>query len=139
MAKMNYKQIEHCQARLDKLRGSKIGECPEKPEDLDVTVVMKEIYTGERRISSAQLRAACEAYLQSGGGYRRDHLEDLLVEAIYKKENAKALIIYEDRAAKFKALCKRVDGEITRITDEIVLGDQQAAMGLIASFEAWKP
>ena len=137
MSKMNYKQIEHCQKRLATLRGSKVGKSPREPDQLDEEVFLRSIATGERRITPAQLREACDLKLKRDS-YNFD-LEDALLDVVYLKDNAKALLIHKDRKAKFHALCSRVDHEITRIEDEIVLGDQDAARALIAAFESWTP
>ncbi len=137
MSKMNYKQIEHCQARLRSLRGSKVGKSPSKPDGPDEIKFLKEVASGVRRIQPATLRNACQRKVDSSNSYK--DLEDYLLEICYEKDNAKALLVFEDRTAKFQALCKRVDAEVTRIEDEIVLGDQQAAMALLAAFTLWKP
>ncbi len=137
MAKMNYKQIEHCQQRLSKLRASKVGQVPAKPKGRSETELLKAIATGSFRLQPALLREACQRKLDSNNHYK--DLEDFIIEIVYDKENAKALKIYEDRKAKFDELCAIVDTEITRIEDEIVLGDQKAAMDLIKAFETWTP
>lgn len=136
MAKMNYKQIEHCQQRLHALRCSKVGKTPEKPRGPHEDKFLREIADGTRRIQPAVLRQACDAKSRNNNGYK--DLEDYLIEICYEKDNAKALLIYEDRTDKYNAVCKRVDTEVTRIEDEIVLGDQQAAMALLKAFELWK-
>jgi hypothetical protein len=138
MSKMNYKQIEHCQMRLSRLRGSKVGKSPSAPADIDEDAFLRSVADGTRRIQPAVLREACESKLARGSSNYYD-LEDALIAVVYKTDNAKALKIFDAREVKFKALCARVDQEITRIEDEIVLGDQQAAMALIKAFEVWRP
>ena len=137
MAKMNYKQIEHCQKRLSTITASKIGQRPVKPEPPSEEDFVQSILSGERTISNALLKRACEKW-QDKKSYHYD-LQNALIELTFAEESKKELAAYEKQRKIYDALRDRVRAERDSIEDEIVLGDQAAAMALLRAFETWQP
>jgi hypothetical protein len=138
MAKMTYKQIDHCNSRLQELYGAKVGKTPEKPEKQSVQVLYREIASGDRVIGSSTWKTACQKMVDTDNKYHYD-LQDALIEVIYETDNKRALEQYTQEIATYKKLCERINNEVTRIRDVIILGDQHEAMALLSAFESWKP
>lgn len=145
MAKMTYKQIEHCRSRIATIRRQLVGETPYKSGEFDGDALIKRFQANGKGISPATMAATLERYnlqIQKDRqyGYSQDETWlECLAATIFAKDIAREEGRYEKERAVYDALCRKVDAEVTRVEDQILLGDQRDALDALENLENWKP
>jgi len=138
MSKMTYKQIDHARARLATIERSLVGPAPTTVADPDFDEFVEALLDGTAVLTPAKFQTAIDEFLKArrkhSNYYNRPTIEKFIIAAVNATTRAKAEAVYAAEKATYDARNAVVSAEATKVEDQIVLGDQKAALAALQAF-----
>ena len=141
MGRMMKHQMDHCQAKIRNIQWKLIG-C--KPQYSAQSVSDKNIVTkhldGSRKITASVLNKAFKQYVKQQATKQWSHVTigDCIGQVLLAADNTAAKKEYDKKLAAYEEREKKVNDRAAKCVDQIILGGDEVALGMLEAFANMK-